>query len=381
MIGPQNSTKNKKGENDMQTIHYIKEGKERKTTRLRYSLFEEKSIYTTKEDSTGTIEYQVSKDIELLHLKNFKFANSVSIYLQNKNAVFILDHCSFSNKLVVHNGTISIDRPSYNNSTANIHLVDSEYVELNLNDNEIKNDSMTRSYEYYLTGGKELEMTGDASKTLVHVRTDEMSKITMKNLESPSMFIRHADEMRILNTNIKRGFITARGNDDYKNLYIENSTLYFPGDEINLKAEEQVEVKDTIVESPLIILPNGKTRPVRMYEVEFSSTDENASGNLLSSRLSLLSCMKTIGMRAENSCQEKKDERANEVDQEYEETVEDYERWIRYDTSQLEYYESEIASNKATLATLTAEKEEKVSHIEKSLRKQKIKKLVPANKK
>lgn len=358
----------------MQTIDYIKNGKEGKRSRIGYSLFG-KGVYSVREEHCGKLEYHVSEDIGLLHLKNFKFANAVSFYLNNKDTIFILDHCCFSNKFVVQNGNVSIHAPSYNNSQANIQLIDSEYVELNLEDDKIKNDKakISRPYEYIITGGKELEITGDASKTLVRVRTDEMSKITLKKLEDPSMFYSHVDEMRIVNTNIKRGFITGRGNNDYKNLYLENSTLYLPGDEINLKAEEQVQVKDTIVKSPLIYLPNGRTY-VKMQELEFSSTDENASGNLLSSRLDLISCLKRIGAKAEDKC--KKELESSKIEEEYFQLAEPILEEIINAENRIKYYEEFIATSEESLCEIDNSYEQEVNLKQNEFKKQKIKSII-----
>ena len=82
-----------KGAKYMQTITYIKNGEERKISRLNYALFGKNDIYWMKKNSIGTKEYPVSEEVELLHLKNFKFSDSVCFHLQNKDTMLILDNC------------------------------------------------------------------------------------------------------------------------------------------------------------------------------------------------------------------------------------------------------------------------------------------------
>ena len=334
-----------------------------------------KNIYSVREAHCGELEYHVSEDIELLHLKNFRFANSVSFFIKNKDMIFILDYCCFSNKFVVQNGNVAIYAPSYSNSETNIQFMDSEYVELNLEDNKIKNNKKERSrpYAYRITGGKELEMTGDASKTRIAVETKKMSKVTMKNIESPSIFLSHVDEMRILNACIKRDFKISSCNIEYKKLYVENSTLYTPGDEIRLKAEEKVQVKDTIVKSPLIYLPNGRTY-VKMQELEFSSTEENASGNLLSSRLDLISCLKRIVAKAEDEC--KKELESTKMEEEYFQLGEPILEEIINAENRIKYYEDFIATSEESLCEIDNSHEQEVNLKQNEFKKQKIKSII-----
>ncbi len=351
----------------MQTITYIKEGKERKISRLNYALFGKGDIYSLEEDDRETIKYEVSKDVELLHLKNFKFANSVCFHLKNKDTILVLDACCFSNRFEIYNGSVSVNVPTYNNSSSNIYFHDNEYVELNLQDDTIKGGK-PRPHTYWLSSGQELTMTGDASKSLVYI-DKHISKITMQNLENPRLVWGKVEELRMLDTKIKTGFGYET---NYKKIYMENSTLTVGGDAIDLSKTENLQIKDSTIQAPLIFLPNGKMR--RGHNLEFSSTKDDTSGNLFSARLSLISCLKTIGEKSEIACDDKSKEISTEKDEKYLPTIDFHQK-------QIQRYAELIVEEESAIAKIEEERKNIENKIDGNLHKQKIKTILPTNKK
>ena len=230
----------------MQTITYIKEGKERKISRLNYVLFGKQGVYSIEEDSKEIVVYRVSEDIELLHLKNFKFANSVKFYLQNQDTVLMLEECGFSNRIEIHNGTILIENPIYNNSESNIVLYDSKYVELNLKESTIKNSQYKRPYVYSFVNVKELKMTGDGSKTNARIECFNTDKITLENIKDPYVEGGGAEELRISNAEIKKGFGYLC--DNYKKINIENSVFIVNDDALDFSKTKELQIKNSIIE-------------------------------------------------------------------------------------------------------------------------------------
>lgn len=362
----------------MQTISYIKEGKEVTTNKLSHQFFGTRKAYLIKLDHLKRKEIEVLENVELLHFRNFNFTDTIRFHCQNKDTILILEDCNFENHINFHQGNIVLDKPSYIGSFPDINFFNNDEVELILDDKQEENRHTLEKCYTMNSRVKSLTVTGkmisSCIKTLSSVEKLHLKNLTYKQFRNGAIYvISNVENIKIEGSDIEEFSLSYW----CKNLEIRNSTIKATHS-IDTRGSNVV-LENTSLKAPQIISCKGiYTQDEKLY---FSTNDSEASGNRKLAETSIISSLKALTSQAERSCQIQKEQIAEEVAERYEETLEDYQRWLRYDRTQRDYYESEIEKSENAIKGLETEKREVMNNVNNCLKKQKIKTLVSTNKK
>jgi len=363
----------------MQTITYIKKGEEHKTNSFIYSLFNKDRIYDQEKGKYEEDIYNISKEIELLHLKNFTFRQITLFNCLNQDTILILDHCTFKNKAEIIGGCVSLDHPQYE-KPCSIDFYDNEEVELILDQKETNQDDMKQpnrpKYQYGLYKVNNLVVTGNAQESTISQREGYISSVNIRNakLSSFSCDTRLIKNMEIINSKVNWNSYTVgtipTGKISIKDSYIKGEYAL----DLTKRESDQVVVKDSVMEATMTFLPNGKTSSdCRENDIlEFSSTDENATGNLLSARLSFISLLKTVAEAENKTSKETLAKISEQIKEMYASNIERHHQ-------EMKRYESLIATEKTAISNLEEERDDALKEISTSVGNQKVKLLQKKN--
>ncbi len=364
----------------MQTISYIKEGKEVTTNKLSHQFFGTRKAYSIKLDHLKRKEIEVLENVELLHFRNFNFTDTIRFHCQNKDTILILEDCNFEKHINFHRGNIVLDKPNYIKRFPDINFFNNDEVELILDDKQEENRHTLEKCYTMNSGVKSLTVTGKILSSYIACPSF-VEKLHLKNLTYGPL---GNMDYRVLSCekNIKIEDSDIEGFSLIylcRNLEIKNSTIKASHSIAVSNNAATVMLENVRLKSPQIVFPTGMyTQDEELY---FSAYDSEASGNRKLAETSIISSLKALTSQAERNCQIQKEQIAEEVAERYEETLEDYQRWLRYDRTQRDYYESEIEKSENAIKGLETEKREVMNNVNDCLKKQKIKTLVSTNKK
>ena len=325
--------------NQKPTLTYIENNQE-KTVTLNFfnhqKMFEK--IFKIKQSYKDIYSYTPYCDIELIHIKNYTFKNSLRIgrnyhYVSySKGPIIILENCIFESDLLdIEGNNVEIINPIFLKNSE-IEIRNSKVVDITLNED-------SKNIDLKIDRCK--EVTINASSCLKNLETWEGKKLTIKNLTTPldnSSCIFYPKELIIEDSKLKNTTIkcddkmTLRNselkdiglNDFYfiKEINLENSTII---SEIEIKIPELTKLefndKKNLPPSSLQantyiqigknkFINNEKEKPLIISEASLKNDVHLIRQNLL---LTLKELRKKIDTNVELSLSEKNKILTNEI--------------------------------------------------------------------
>ncbi len=295
---------------------YIKNHKEVTRNSLSYYLFGQKEIYQENLYDLNALKLVIAEDIELLHLKNFEFANfKVCFECLNKDTLLILDHCKTSRYLTIKGGNVIIDELRFEDPIASVVIKESESAEIILKEDETfkKYPFLYSECRYEACDVKNLDVTGTGG---------EYSHIYIDSINTDTVCIKDSEQIEI---GVHKGNLEIDNSNDISlhmkhpfgilNFSVKNSTvLLVGGDNLEL-CNAKIGFKNSSILAKRIPLPNGV---YTLIDGALSFSDDSLeTGDIAVARANLISCLKTVREKVNGICEKDMEEISGELGTKY----------------------------------------------------------------
>lgn len=354
---------------------YIKNHKEVTRKGLSYYLFGQKEIYQENIYDLNTLKLVIAEDIELLHLRNFEFANfKVFFECLNKDTLLILDHCKTSRYLTIKGGNVIIDTPQFDDPIACVAINESENAQIILEENKAIKKSLFpySKYRYEVCNAKNLHVTGTEGGHS-HIYIDSMNTATVRINDSKKIEIGvHKGSLEVDNSSdislyMKNPF-------GISNLSVKDSIVLLVGDDKLDLCNAKVEFKNSSIFAKMLRLPNGVYTPIDGM-LSFSD-DSLGTGDIAVARANLISCLKTVEEKVNDICEKDMREISDELEIEYDRILEPLLEKSQESKRYKQYDEPLITDVTYSFQNIESDMDRKAKVMEKILKKQKVGKII-----